>query len=97
MKGHRIILVHAQPTDFGSKNLKEIDVEQRYEDPAAGLRFNDIFTFKSPDDKAYFEFDYVNDQRSAYSYKVTYSYTNGMSRTEDWKNADAGELIIPVA
>jgi hypothetical protein len=97
MKGHRIIFVHTQPNDFDSKNLKEISVEQRYEDPAAGLRFNDIFTFKSPDDKAYFEFDYVDDQRSAYSYKVTYSYTNGLSRTEDWKNADTGELIIPVA
>ena len=62
-----------------------------------GLRFDDIFTFKSPNDKAYFEFDYVDDQRSAYRYKVTYSYANGLSRTEDWKNADGGDLTISVA
>jgi hypothetical protein len=97
MKGHRIVQVHPQKTDFASKNLKEIDVELRYEDSAAGLRFDDIFTFKSPNDKAYFEFDYVDDQRSAYRYKVTYSYANGLSRTEDWKNADGGDLTISVA
>ena len=97
MKGHRIVQVHPQKTDFASKNLKEIDVELRYEDSAVGLRFDDIFTFKSPNDKAYFEFDYVDDQRSAYRYKVTYSYANGLSRTEDWKNGDGGDLIISVA
>lgn len=97
MKGHSIIHVHPQTTDFASKNLKEIDVELLYEDPAVGLRFDDLFMFKSPNDKAYFEFDYVDDQRSAYRYKVTYSYTNGSSRTEDWKSADEADLTISVA
>lgn len=97
MRGHRIVQVHPQQTDFASKNLKEINVELRYEDPAVGLRFDDIFTFRSPNDKAYFEFDYVDDQRSAYQYKVTYSYANGLSRTEDWKKSDGDELIISVA
>lgn len=97
MKGHRIIQIRPQKLEFTSKNLKEINIEMSYEDLAAGLRFDDIFTFKSADDKAYFEFDYVDDQRSAYRYKVTYYYTNGLYRTEDWKNNNDGELSIRVA
>jgi hypothetical protein len=95
--GHKIIYLHPEETNFAFKNLKEISVELLYEDPEVGLRFNDIFTFKSSKDKAYFEFDYVADDKSKYKYKVTYFYVSGLSRTEDWKKVGSTELAIKVA
>jgi hypothetical protein len=96
MKGHRMVIMRPAPVDFAQKKLKEVRVETRYEDSGGGLSAADVFAFKSADQREYFEFDYVDDQKSAYEYKVTYRYTNGLSKSVDWTRANAEELVIPV-
>jgi len=96
MKGHRIITVRPEGVDFAAKKVKQIKVDLRYEDEGAGLSFADGFTFKSAADRASFEFDYVDDQKAGYQYRVTSLFTNGMSRAGDWQNDAAGELVLPV-
>ena len=97
MKGHKIIIVRPEKVDFALKKIKEIVVEIRYEDSAAGLSYNDIFTFKSSEDKeSYFEFDYADELKEKYEYRITYNYTNGMSLTKDWEKTGKNEIIIQV-
>ena len=98
MRGHKIIAVHPEKADFAKKNLKELIAEVRYEDPDAGLAYADLFTFKSSTDKdAFFEFDYADDGKDSYEYRLTYNYLNGLSRTEDWKSTKERELALTVA
>lgn len=97
MRGHRIITVRPKPTDFATARLREIQVELRYDDMDEGLSFADRLNFLSPDDLGTFEFDYADDQKSAYEYHVTYWYLNGMSRSIDWTSAKTNDLFIPVS
>jgi hypothetical protein len=97
MKGHKIIMIRPEAVDFAAKNVKQMTVEALYEDTGAGLSFADTFTFKSSGDRASFEFDYVDDQKGTYQYRVTSLYTNGLSKTTDWQKANVAELVVPVA
>jgi hypothetical protein len=96
MRGHKIVMVHPEAADFALKNIKQMTVDLLYEDKDAGLSFADTFNFKSSGDRASFEFDYVDDQKGTYTYRITSLFTNGMSRATDWKKANVGELVLPV-
>lgn len=96
MRGHRIIFVHPDKIDFSTKGLKEIQVEMQYEDEEAGISFSDLFTFKSSNDTASFEFDFVDEQKSAYKFRITYLYLNGLSRTTAWNSDKTNALLLPV-
>jgi len=96
MKGHKIVMIRPEAVDFQSKNIKQMTVDFLYEDTEAGLSFADTFTFKSSGTRASFEFDYVDDQKGTYQYRVTSLFTNGLSRAQDWQKAKTGELILPV-
>jgi hypothetical protein len=96
MQGHRLITVQPKKVDFATKRLAEIQVELRYEDEDAGLSFSDQFAFSSAEEAFTFEFDYANQQRSAYEYRITYRYLNGLSRATDWNSLAADTLTIPV-
>jgi hypothetical protein len=61
-----------------------------------GLSFADAFTFASADDRASFEFDYVDAAKPAYEYRTNVVFTNGMSKAGDWQKSDKDDLIIPV-
>ncbi|NJR51554.1 MAG: hypothetical protein HC780_20165 [Leptolyngbyaceae cyanobacterium CSU_1_3] len=97
MNGHRLITVQPKKVDFASKRLYEIQVELRYEDEDAGLSFSDLFNFQTVNDRATFEFDYTDDQKSTYDYRLTYRYLNGLSRSTEWISASSEVLTVPVA
>jgi hypothetical protein len=96
MRGHRIISVSPAAGDFVRKRVKEMLVELRYEDLANGVSFNDQLSFATPGDRGHFEFDFVDETRTAYEYQVRYKFTNGLSRTVPWRPAAADELLVPV-
>lgn len=95
MQGHRIIAVRPAAADFTKKKVKEITVEIRYEDADAGISDADQFTFQSANDRAYFEFDYVDEHKASYEYRMTQRFTNGLSRSTRWQKVNADELVIP--
>jgi hypothetical protein len=97
MHGHRIVTVQPKKVDFANKRLHEMQVELRYEDEDAGLSFSDLLNFESSNDSSTFEFDYADDQKSTYEYRVTYRYLNGLSRSTDWTSASSEVLLVPVA
>jgi hypothetical protein len=97
MRGHRIVNIQPKKVDFASKRLYEMQVELRYEDEDAGLSFSDLFSFQSISDSSTFEFDYADDQKSTYEYRITYRYLNGLSRSTDWTSASSDTLMLPVA
>ncbi|MCY7279038.1 MAG: hypothetical protein LH702_36205 [Phormidesmis sp. CAN_BIN44] len=97
MRGHRIISVQPKKVDFANKRLYEMQVELRYEDEDAGLSFSDLVSFQAMNDRSTFEFDYADDQKSTYEYRVTYRYLNGLSRSSDWSPASLEVLMVPVA
>lgn len=97
MRGHRIITVRPKPIDFASSRLRELQVELRYDDMDEGLSFADRLNLLSKSDVGTFEFDYADDQKAAYEYRVAYWYLNGMTRSTDWAPAKTNDLFIPVA
>lgn len=96
MRGHRIVAVSPAAGDFVRKRVKEMLVELRYEDLANGVSFNDQLSFAAPGDRGHFEFDFVDESRTAYEYQVRYKFTNGLSRTVPWRLAASDELLVPV-
>lgn len=96
MRGHRIVAVRPQPVDFKAMKIRELKVETRYRDDEAGLSFADAFTFKSAEDRASFEFDYVDAAKPAYEFRSTVVFTNGMSKATEWQKTDKDDLTVPV-
>lgn len=96
MAGHRIVTVRPEPVQFGDRNIARLEVKLNYEDPDAGLRFADSFTFTSPDDKDLFEYDYADTQKQAYSCIVKTVYTNGLSRETDLGAIEREQLVVQV-
>lgn len=96
MRGHRIVSVSPAAGDFVRKRVKEMLVDLRYEDLANGVSFSDQLSFATAGDRGHFEFDFIDESRTAYEYQVRYKFTNGLSRTVPWKLAAADELLVPV-
>jgi hypothetical protein len=95
MRGHRIIALRPAG-DLAANGLQMLRVDLRYDDQDAGLTFEDSFTFRSADDRAAFEFDYVDDAKRRYEYMVTYVTLGGLTRASDWRTAAADTLVIPL-
>jgi hypothetical protein len=84
MLGHRVVTVEPAAVDFAAKNLTEIKAELVFADVEGGIRMADTFSIKAKGDKFEFEYDYVDNARSAYVYRLTYAYANGLSRSPQW-------------
>jgi hypothetical protein len=95
MKGHRIVTTQTDKIAFTKKNLREIKVDIRYEDAAHGLSYADAFSLKSTGEQKNFEYDYVDASASAYEYKTSYIYNNGLSRSSEWIKEKLGVITIP--
>lgn len=94
--GHRIIRVVAADSLFARGDLTEVLVELRYRDDANDLAFADDVTFRSAEERPrYFEYDH-HPGRSAYRYRITYWFTNGLSRDTAWTETDDADLVIDV-
>jgi len=95
MKGHRVITVRTDNSAFGPLGLTEVDVDLLFKDGQAGIQAADSFQLKSSQDLGFFEFDYVDEQRSKYHYQITYRYDNGLTGSIE-TDSDADELLIPL-
>jgi hypothetical protein len=96
MRGHRVVTILPEPGDFTARQLDGIDVTLRYDDPGAQISFADTLTLASPDDRAYFEFDYVDENRQDYSYQLTYRYTSGFQRSTVPTSSRQDQLSVPL-
>ncbi|HJZ46112.1 MAG TPA: hypothetical protein VKE41_03060, partial [Roseiflexaceae bacterium] len=97
MRGHQIVTVQPEQKSFADARLRQINVDVRYVDEDAGLSFADAFSFSSPDGSGSFEFDYVDDQKTAIEYRASYFYTNGMLRSTEWTAGRGDVITVPVA
>ena len=95
MTGHKIVLVHPAE-DFAKKKLKTMTVEIYFDDPDNGLSAADTFEFNSALQRAHFEYDYVDEQKSSYEYEGTCRFTNRMTKPIKKKTSNAEELSIPI-
>lgn len=96
MIGHKIITVQPEAVDFAERKVDRMQVTLRYEDVEAGLSFTDTFTFTSPENKAFFEYDYADVQKEAYSCQVKTFFTNGLSKESDIGTSDRDLLVLGV-
>ena len=62
MRGHRVVTVRPQATDFMGRKVREVRATLRFGDPADTLEYTSDFT-SVPDDVAFFEYDFVDPQR----------------------------------
>ena len=96
MRGHMVVSLRPAAVDFTGAHVKAVTGDIQYVDDVNHLSFADSFAFKSSADTARFEFDYVDDQNTKYRYRVVTQYTNGLSKTTDWIEAEGVEVVVPV-
>src|ERR1043165_7485565 len=93
MRGRRIVEVRP-PIDFANRHLLKITADVRYEDFTAGLSFTDSYVFEDAKARAYFEFDYVDEQRDHYESRATYLFENGLQQATEWQPSENTLLQI---
>jgi len=96
MVGHRVVRMVPSTIDFAGVGLREVRVESRYTDPAAGLSFAGGGSFARADDIATFEFDYVDPGKQQYEYRTTQAYLNGLAKQTDWQPGSSDDLVVPI-
>jgi hypothetical protein len=96
MAGHRVVRMFPTSIDFVTAGLKEVRVESRYADAAAGLSFAGGGSFVRADDSATFEFDYVDPGKQQYEYRTTQSYLNGLAKQTDWQSGTGDDLVVSI-
>jgi hypothetical protein len=94
MRGRRIVSVSAPRVDFAARKIARIQVDLRYLDGQAALRFDGSVTLNSNTDSGSFEYDYVDLAKPRYEYRVTIFFLNGMTREKDWQSTAAADLSI---
>jgi len=96
MKGHRIIMLRPEHVDFWAQQVKDLTIDMRYEDSSNGLSYADTFTFRSPDDRGHFEYDYVDGGTSRFEYRVRTRFSNNLQRETEWIPSNSDELELRV-
>jgi hypothetical protein len=96
MAGHRVVRMTPSQIDFAGAGLREVRVESRYVDQAAGISFAGGGSFARPDDVATFEFDYVDPGKQGFEYRTVQAYLNGLSKETEWQAATADDVIVPI-
>jgi hypothetical protein len=97
MMGHRIITVRPEEVDFAAKGIMRIEADLTYADPHEALSFADSFTFNTPADRSFFEFDYVKAERNSYTCKARILLSNGLIQTKDLGSLTGDTVVIPVS
>jgi hypothetical protein len=96
MKGHRVVTVQPGEVDFAAQNVREMRARLHYEDKENGLSFASAFTFKSAEEKGFFEYDYVDPQKRSYTVDVMTIFTNGFTATKPLATVDRDRLTIEI-
>ena len=95
LKGHRVVTV--QPNwPAAVKKVERVKVDLSYQDAGNGLSFASAFTFKSPTEKGFFEYDFVDAQKRGFSAQVTTVFTDGFSITRDPEMVDQDVFTVDV-
>jgi hypothetical protein len=97
MAGHRVVSVRPPGTAFAAGGIARLEAHLSYDDPAAGLHFADAYTFTGPQDRQYFEFDYVAAERSSYGCRLISVFANGLVQERDLGSLDGDSLVLPLA
>jgi len=97
MVGHRIVAVSPAELDFPSHGIIKVEAFLSYADQEAGLSFNETFSFHSAEEVSYFEFDYVEEDRSSYECQVKIRYSNGLARMAEMGSLNGDTVILPVS
>ena len=96
MAGHRVVTVTPPNVDFIARGIVRIEAQLSYRDEAAGLSFQDRFTFTDSRGVNFFEFDYVSPERSSYSCVVLLVLTNGLVQERDLGSLNVDRLTLPL-
>jgi hypothetical protein len=96
MRGHRVITLQPDGTDFGARRIDRVKVAAKYDDTANGLSFASEFVFRSAGDTGFFEFDYVDPQRGAYEVQATTVFADGFTIARDPERFDTDMARIKV-
>ena len=97
MKGHRLIEVSADTSNFDSKGVTKVEVELSYEDSEAGLQFAEKLRLTKTQASGIFEFDYASKQRNKYRAIQKTFFNNGMVQTKDHGEIGEDVLLITVS
>lgn len=95
MRGHNIIRIDPSGIAFEDEKITEAQLDVRFAAEAAGLVFNDSFTFDSAEDPIkYFEYDFADENESGFEYQLTFHHENGLQRSTEWTRSNESELTL---
>jgi hypothetical protein len=97
MAGHRIVTVVPPDVDFVARGLVRVEVRLTYEDPSAGLSFEDAISFTERGGRGFFEFDYTSVERAGYRGTALLVFANGLVLERDLGTLDTDRLVLPSA
>jgi hypothetical protein len=81
--------------EFGAEGLiSKVVVAFRYRDDPNNYNQDDIFILESSKDSKLWKVPLVNPDLRTYEYQTTVFYSDGVTRTEDWRETDA--KVLPV-
>jgi hypothetical protein len=72
-----------------------MEADLAFVDDAAGLSFQDSFTFQSPDEEQLFEFDYASAQDGSYSCQMRTLFANGLLQERDLGKLRGDMVVLP--
>ncbi|AOY59977.1 hypothetical protein [Desulfococcus multivorans] len=97
MIGHRIVTVQPAQVNFAANGILRMEADLNFADDGAGLSFADSFTFWSPGETGFFEYDYTSAERNKYTCKARLVMANGLVRERDLGLLNGDRLILPAA
>lgn len=95
MSGHRVVTVVPPAVDFGDRGISRVVARLSFTDADSGLGFEDEYRFTGPQDKAYFEYDYLSTIGAGYSVSMQTLFDNGLVQERDLGTFDADRLVLP--
>jgi hypothetical protein len=95
MSGHRIITVRPADVSFAGRGIVRMEADLNFADINAGLNFADSFTFWSPKEVQYFEYDYTASEKNRYSCIARMVLANGIVQERDLGLLNGDRLILP--
>jgi hypothetical protein len=96
MRGHRLIQVSANTSNFESKGVTKIELELSFNDTDAGLSFTNKIKLTKSKDSGVFEFDYANENNRVYQITQKNFFDNGMVQSIDHVDVNDDNLIVRV-
>jgi hypothetical protein len=95
MLGHRVVVVQPPDINFAARGIVRMEADLAFVDDAAGLSFQDSFTFQSPDEEQLFEFDYASAQDGSYSCQMRTLFANGLLQERDLGKLRGDMVVLP--